>query len=786
MVPQRHSLTHPLTHSPTHSLTHSLTPSLPPPTHSRKLTKAHESSRRLTKARSLLSLTHSLTPASTFNSQKAVIFTYVDPGSTRANAQPAGRSPAVAFLPKNAKKKNKKNEAQQHTKKNKNKTEKSQKKKERERDQADQQRYRKAGAKARSEQVVDWKKRLKTERSLLVLHSLTHSLTKAHSRKLTKAYSLLRSCAMPRLQRHTADDAAARARQNPLVGLLRTQTPQQRKKKKRRGSTPTEPAFHKKPRLEPPGKAACESTHAATPRQQQQLPPPKLSRWDEQFERLLEFVARNGHARVPKSYRANPSLGCWVSAQRVAYRAAEARQQGKRPRCSVRISAAQIAKLESVGFIWHAGKASRNAAWEAMFNRLLDFVEQTGHTRVPYTYPADPALGAWVSLQRQAYRFEKERKQGKPPGDNSRISATEIAKLDSLRFVWHVGTAWSNIAWEEKFSELLDFVERNGHAAVPSNCATHPSLGEWAHQQREAYRGGQTRSKAKQASTQCRISAARFAKLDSVGFVWQLRTTRSRAWEEQFAKLLEFVERNGHALVPNTCTADPSLGQWVVTQRQAYRGEQDRKQGKQPRCDHRISAARIAKLDSVGFVWHPEASQSNVQWEARFDQLLEFVEQNGHAAVPRKYAADPSFGKWVGTQRQAYRGEQARKQGKQPRCSTRISAARVAKLDSVEFVWVSTADKASWRNARWEARFDQLLEFVEQNGHAAVPRKYVADPSFGEWVAAQRRAYRGEQARKQGKQPRWSGRISSARVAKLNSIGFVWHCKTSDRSARRA
>ena len=63
------------------------------------------------------------------------------------------------------------------------------------------------------------------------------------------------------------------------------------------------------------------------------------------------------------------------------------------------------------------------------------------------------------------------------------------------------------------------------------------------------------------------------------------------------------MKKHGHARVPVEFANDPALGAWVHTQRQAHAAELERKAGREPRCDKRITAAHIKKLQHIGFEW---------------------------------------------------------------------------------------------------------------------------------------------------------------------------------------
>ena len=200
-------------------------------------------------------------------------------------------------------------------------------------------------------------------------------------------------------------------------------------------------------------------------------------------------------------------------------------------------------------------------------------------------------------------------------------------------------------------------------------------------------------------------------------------------------------------------------------QRAAYAAELERKEGREPRCAMRITAARIKKLQRIGFEWrvvNPDA------WDEHFTALRRFVKKHGHARVPQQFADDPALGRWVFSQRQAYAAELERADGREPRCTSRITAARIKKLQCIGFEWTLVNPDT------WDERFAALRRFVKKHGHARVPQRFADDPALGMWVERQRQAYAAELERKEGREPRCAGRITSARIKKLQRIGFEW------------
>ena len=292
---------------------------------------------------------------------------------------------------------------------------------------------------------------------------------------------------------------------------------------------------------------------------------------------------------------------------------------------------------------------------------------------------------------------------------NNKLRPDRRSKLESIGFVWVAGeslTAYEE-QWEEMFERLEEYSREYGNCLVPRDFEEDPSLGIWVNNMR---------------SRRDDLDSDRISRLESIGFVWD---PLDKKWEDMFVKLEEYRQLHGDCLVPRGYKEDPSLGIGSRTQR-LHRDELD--------------SDRIARLESVGFVW----DAFDKQWEEMFAKLEEYSQKNGDCLVPRGYQKDPSLGIWVKTQR-------TRREVLDP--------ARRERLDSIEFVW-DPLDK------KWEDMFAKLKEYRRQHGDCLVPKDYKEDPSLGKWVVAQRRK-RGE--------------LDLNRRERLESIGFVWRVKRANR-----
>lgn len=110
-----------------------------------------------------------------------------------------------------------------------------------------------------------------------------------------------------------------------------------------------------------------------------------------------------------------------------------------------------------------------------------------------------------------------------------------------------------SVSWEDRFANLLQFREENGHCLVPlSYDEKCPGLNKWMKRQRYQWK----LKKAGRAST---LTDEREGKLSEIGFVWD---SHRLAWEERFQDLIAFKQQNGHCNVPSS-HENHKLSVWV-------------------------------------------------------------------------------------------------------------------------------------------------------------------------------------------------------------------------------
>ena len=344
-------------------------------------------------------------------------------------------------------------------------------------------------------------------------------------------------------------------------------------------------------------------------------------------------------------------------------------------------------------------------SWEFWYGLLQRYVAENGTAQVNKDYELDGhCLGGWCVNQRaRAKRGE--------------LTADQVNRLDSLP-----GWAWDrhDSRWEAGFQQLLEYVDKNGHALISSKEVFKGyHLGAWVAIQRRDSRSG-------------KLSEERCERLASVpGWVWSLEEAR---WEKGFHHLQEYVNVHQTSRVTQSYTTDDGfwLGAWVNFQRNRYN-----RQGLEP-----DRAERLGKLP--GWVW----KASEAKWDEGFQHLREFAEANGNVTVPIRYEVDGfKLRDWLTNNRIKF---------------DRLSPDRQRRLKSLPG-W----DEHS-HDAKWEAAFQRLIDYVKEHGDASVERSYVVDGyPLGSWAMTQRQEFR-------------RGKLTQDRVERLNALpGWDWNRQDS-------
>lgn len=357
------------------------------------------------------------------------------------------------------------------------------------------------------------------------------------------------------------------------------------------------------------------------------------------FGMLEQYVAANGHARVPVNHSVGKyNLGSWANVQRykkaVLAEARRERLEGlpgwawdlreqlwsdsiaalgrfvtREGHARVRsdhvednvplgewvstqrdrrdkLARERIARLESVpGWSWD----HRGDRWAQCYTALKKYVDRTGDIRIPNGCVEDGInLYSWVGEQR---------------ANRESLSSHRRAQLEALPgWLWRV----KSDAWDRNLALLRDFAEREGHARVRyGQFVQGVALGQWAKAQR---------------TLKEELSPERRRQVEAVpGWTWD--SSRAQLWNQRLKLLHKFVEREGHARVRFNHEEDGfALGHWVAGQRKKRQS---------------MAAERRAQLESLpGWIWAHDRDES---WDKNFELLQAFAEREGYARVQRRH-----------------------------------------------------------------------------------------------------------------------------------------------------
>lgn len=153
----------------------------------------------------------------------------------------------------------------------------------------------------------------------------------------------------------------------------------------------------------------------------------------------------------------------------------------------------------------HRFRDYQSEQWNDRFKDLVSFQARTGHCLVPHSFESNPALAQWVKRQRYQHKLKRE-------GKHSTLTDEREHALEKLGFVWESHKA----AWQEKFSELVEYARKNGDSNVPTSFSANKSLAIWVKCQRRQY-------KLFRQGKKSNMTQERIAMMESLNFCWNPR-----------------------------------------------------------------------------------------------------------------------------------------------------------------------------------------------------------------------------------------------------------------------
>jgi len=383
----------------------------------------------------------------------------------------------------------------------------------------------------------------------------------------------------------------------------------------------------------------------------------------------------------------------------------------------------RIDALDALGFDWQVNAAAstrsgvRKSKQERMEDRWRAKLEQycalhaaSGQSG-PLPVDADPSLRPWISRMRSYY--------------NKGLLRPELIEAFKAKGFEFDGRAARRRSWQQFYRRLVAFKEKFGHAQVPSSYCDDPALGKWFAIQQERMRKGKLPPEKLQPLLELGVVARNAVARPKV------QRSHISPWLKIFNQILAILTAEHGGRLPAVGRFSEPHKAWM--KRQAKKIESGL-----------LEPWQLEKLDSIGFdLQHLPEPPPQVDWGDRLERLRRFIQEHGHARVPRGHP-DRKLGAFVETIRERKR------KGKLSQSEQRV-------LRESGFIFTPLREVTP----AWKRLYAELQQFHQREGHSHVPRAYPRNQPLAEFVAQQRQRGR-------------KGLLLAEHIRLLDALDFRW------------
>ena len=248
--------------------------------------------------------------------------------------------------------------------------------------------------------------------------------------------------------------------------------------------------------------------------------------------------------------------------------------------------------------------------WEDYYNLAESYYKHHGNLEIParfkttngYEYDEEGVnLGKWISRQRQAYKGQGTYK----------ITEEQIKLLEKIGMNFDVYFDVHSDNWLKNYNLAESYYNHYGHLNIPFSFKTKNGyeydeqgvkLGIWIKIQRRAYKG----------QGHCKITDEQKKLLEKIGMVFV--DVNFANWMKKYNLAESYYKHHGNLNIPcsfktkNGYEYDEQgvkLGIWIITQRQAYKG--------QGHC--KITDEQKKLLEKLEMIWFDENKDQKLQSE---------------------------------------------------------------------------------------------------------------------------------------------------------------------------
>jgi hypothetical protein len=424
---------------------------------------------------------------------------------------------------------------------------------------------------------------------------------------------------------------------------------------------------------------------------------PNEEQWEQKYKIAKKYFMNYGNLSVQANYEENNvKLGNWISIQRQNYKLGL-------------LDETKVIRLEKIGMIWDPLEEK----WQYYYQLANEYYGKFGNLLIPISYEKKGfRLGQWIFLQRKWY------KKINTDDSNKNFTVERIKLLEKIGMVWEIPQNYNKTSFEE---QCVFYYIKALFPNAKNNCRelgfeldiliSELNIGieydgEYWHTKEEKIFKDHDKNK-KCLDNGIRLIRIREPKClelkDGLSINYMLKNNSNIELQNIIVKLIEeqfhikfnvdiirdmdnilkqyffrineswntmyefakqYYNKHGDLLIPDTYEIEGfGLGRWVGTQRRAFKGK-----GKSI-----ISPEQIDKLDQIGMTW--DVKQAN--WQMKYLLAKQYYNQYGNLLIPSSYVINNiKLGRWIGTQRQAYKGNHFK-----------ISDKQIEKLNDIGMVW---------------------------------------------------------------------------------------------------
>ena len=229
-----------------------------------------------------------------------------------------------------------------------------------------------------------------------------------------------------------------------------------------------------------------------------------------------------------------------------------------------------------------------------------------------------------------AYIEQLHKKRGRRK--SSHLLSKDISTQKPERNTSKTISRRSELLFQQRLSELRDFIDENGHGSIPTPYKDNPPLGIWAANLRRQF---VILEHAQEDSTPYEgyLTQERLDVLKKSGFDFTSLTERQ--FKTRLEELKQFKEKYGHTLVPEKHEENMALGAWVSNMRTQYKKRRSESDPTEDDDKMNSDSGLIKKRYSKNILQHEslptkrrrkrQRSKRNSQLDDEKERLLEEV-----------------------------------------------------------------------------------------------------------------------------------------------------------------